>query len=316
MSADVEATASEASVIRICAITDEISPSLEKSLAILREWGLGDVEIHTLWGTSMEVLDSQQVDRLGRLLQVQRLQLRVISSTIFLRCPLQGGPIPPAWDRRFQSLGGTYDQHLDWLTKCLAIADILKSPMVRIFGFWAEPGSSSATKEVIARLREATALAVDRGVTLALENCPHTFLDRTSRVLDVIEAVNSPRLRLLWDPSNAYKSGDREFAGLVERALPHLAHMHVKGIITGEALKKGRAYVPIDQGSVDYRFLFKKMIEAGYAGVVSLEPHYALPRSGREGAARQSFAALVRLADAARQDVGADTARRSPGHRT
>lgn len=304
-------------MIRICAITDEISPNLEQSLALLDEWGLADVEIHTLWGTSIEVLDDDQVNRLGHLLQEHRLHLSMISSTIFLRCPLQGGPIPPIWDRRFESLGGTYDQHLEWLAKCLAIAGRLNSPMVRIFGFWAKPGSSfSATKEVIARMREAAALAVNYDVTLALENCPHTFLDRTSKVLDVVEAVNSPRLRLLWDPSNAYRSGEGEFEVLVERALPHLAHMHVKGIITGEALRKGRAYVPLDQGYVDYRFLFRKMLRAGYAGVVSLEPHYALPRSGREGAARQSYAALVRLLDGARQDVGADIARRSLGHRT
>jgi sugar phosphate isomerase/epimerase len=182
------------------------------------------------------------------------------------------------------------------LTRCLEIATELDAPMVRVFGFWPEEGDQArVTAEVVSRLRDVTAQASERGITLALENCPHTLLDRTGKVLDVLEAVGSPRLRLLWDPSNAWRCGDRDLLSLADRAIPHLAHMHVKGIRLDDRFGEGRSYVALDEGHVDYLRLLAKLAESGYQGVVSLEPHYALPRSGREGAARESFAGLTRL---------------------
>jgi sugar phosphate isomerase/epimerase len=81
-------------------------------------------------------------------------------------------------------------------------------------------------------------------------------------------------------------------ADLVAEAFPYLAHLHVKGILVGENLPDGHRYVTIGRGQVDFRLLLGRLVSAGYEGLVSLEPHYALPRSGLEGAARESFESL------------------------
>lgn len=283
-------------MFRIAAITDEISDRVERGLEMLAEWRLGDAEIHTLWGTSIERLNPEQVDSLGKLLRGHGLRLCMLSSTVFLRCRIGEGTPPAAWDRRFQSIGGTYSEHVGALARCLEIASELSAPLVRIFGFWPEAGNPAQVRaEIVSRLRDAAAQAADQGITLALENCPHTALDRTGVTLDVLEAVASPRLRLLWDPSNAWRCGDRDLPSLAARAISHLAHVHVKGIRLGDELARGRIYVPLDEGEVDYRLLLHRLSSYGYQGIVSLEPHYALPRSGREGAARESFARLTHL---------------------
>ena len=132
-------------------------------------------------------------------------------------------------------------------------------------------------------------------VRLALENCPHTYLDHTRRALRVLRAVDSPWLRLLWDPSNACRNGERDVVDIVDEALPYLAHVHVKGIALDKALLGGRQYVRVDQGAVDFQTLLGRLLKAGYGGIVSLEPHYAVPGDGVEGAARESFASLSRI---------------------
>jgi L-ribulose-5-phosphate 3-epimerase len=285
-------------MLRLGAITDEISDRLERSLTLFNEWGLKDVELHTLWGSSIERLDPGEVERLRQLLDGHGLRTCMLSSTVFLRCRIFDGPPPEAWDRRFDSIPGTYAEHVAALRRCLETAAALGAPLVRVFGFWPEKDNPAAIIEaVVSRLHEAADLAATYGVVLALENCPHSQLDHTRKVLEVLEAVRSPWLRLLWDPSNAWRCGERDLAGVIDRASPHLAHMHLKGVRMGEGESAGRAYVPLDEGEVDYRQLLAGVLSAGYSGVFSLEPHYALPRTGREGAARESLARLRRLLD-------------------
>lgn len=284
------------SMFRIAAITDEISNSFERGLELLAEWGLSEAEIHTLWDTSIENLNPEQVGHLRQLLTGFGVRACMLSSTVFLRCRIGGGTPPEPWDRRFASIGGSYADHVAALARCLEIAIELSAPLVRVFGFWPEAGDPAhARTEIVSRLREAAAQASDKGITLALENCPHSNLEKTELALDVVEAVASPRLRLLWDPSNAWRCGDRDMLALVERVMPYLAHVHLKGIRMSDELPRGHTYVPLDEGQVDYRRLLERLIEAGYQGALSLEPHYALPRSGREGAGRESFARLTQL---------------------
>jgi L-ribulose-5-phosphate 3-epimerase len=280
-------------MLRLCAITDEISPSFERSLDLLSEWGMKDAEIHSLWDTSIELLTEEQASQLERLLAEHDLRPAVLDSTVFLRCLLHGEEPPEAWSKRFQSLGGSYDQHLAWLEACLRTARRIGAPLVRIFGFWREgPATEAVIHEIEDRLQAAVEMAASAGVVLALETCPHTYLDQTRPTLEVLRALDSPWLRLLWDPSNAFRSGDADVADLVAEAFPYLAHLHVKGILVGENLPDGHRYVTIGRGQVDFRLLLGGLVSAGYKGLVSLEPHYALPRSGLEGAARESFESL------------------------
>lgn len=283
-------------MFRVCAITDEISQDLETALKLLDEWGLEDAEIHTLWDTSIELLAEDQIDRLSGLLAECGIRPAVVDSTAFLRCPLRGGPPPAKPIRRFHAIAGSYEDHLALLDACLGTAHRLGAPLVRIFGFWRQgPTTEEAIHEITGRLRPAVALAASRGVVLALETCPHTYLAQTRPTLEVIRRIDSPWLRLLWDPSNAFRSGDAHVVDLVGEAAPYLAHLHVKGVQMGEGLPDGHRYVPLDQGQVSYSTLLRRLAEAGYGGFISLEPHYALPASGLEGAARETFRSLERI---------------------
>jgi L-ribulose-5-phosphate 3-epimerase len=286
-------------MFRLGAVTDEISADFERALAIIGGWGLEDVEIHTLWDTHIEALTDDEVARLQEVLARRGMRPAVLASTVFLRCRLGGGEPPEDWSERFHSVAGTYDDHLAWLERCLTIAQRLAAPFVRIFGFWPDGAPTEAVfADISARLREPVQMAADAGVTLALENCPHTCLDHTRRALRVLRAIDSPWLRLLWDPSNAYRNGEIDVVDTIAEALPYVAHVHVKGVIVeGDR----REYTAPEKGGVDFRRLLRELLEAGYDGVVSMEPHYALPETGIEGAAQETFASLTRIIDSLTQ---------------
>ena len=283
-------------MFRLGAITDEVSDNFERALDIIGEWGLRDIEVHTLWDTHVEALADEQVTHLQSILQERQLNVAVLDSTAFLRCPLHGDVIPESWSKRFHSIAGTYEVHLAALKRCLGIAQQLGVPFVRVFGFWGEGElTDQIVHEIAERLQPAVELAERAGIALILENCPHTYLDHTRHVLRVLKLIDSPYLRLLWDPSNAYRSGERDVPDLVSEVAPFLAHMHVKGVTLNALATRGREYVVIEKGDIDYHRLLGQVMASGYEGVVSLEPHYALPKSGREGAAQESFASLQRI---------------------
>ncbi len=291
---------------RLCIIADEISPDFDQALACASTWEVRNIEVHGLWDTSVELLEPAQVERLRLALARLSLAAPVLSSTVFLRCRLQEGPPPERWSRRFDSLAGGYDDHLHWLEGCLAVARGVGAAVVRIFGFWRDgPTTAAALSRIVDRLRPALEMAAAARVVLALENCPHTYLDQTRLALQVVRRLDSPWLRLLWDPANALRSGEAEVAAVVDEVLPHLAHVHVKGVRLAVGASGGREYVRIDRGGIDYRRLIGSLLDGGYAGLFSLEPHYSLAGDDRQAAARESLLILQDILGTLRPTPGA-----------
>jgi len=290
---------------RLCIIADEVSSNFDHALACASAWDLRYVEVHSLWDTSVEWLDVSQIERLRAALAAHHLSAPVISSTIFLRCRLQDGPPPERWSRRFDSLAGGYTEHLHALERSLAVAQGVGAAVVRIFGFWRDgPTNDAVVAQIVDRLRPALQMASASGIVLALENCPHTYLDQTRLALQVVRRLDSPWLRLLWDPANALRSGEADVAERVDEALPVLAHMHLKGLRLAEETSGSREYVRLDQGGIDYRRLIGRLLDGGYAGLFSLEPHYSLAGEDRQGAARESLVIVRDIFRTLRQPAG------------
>jgi L-ribulose-5-phosphate 3-epimerase len=285
-------------MFKLSAITDEIAMDFEQAVEMLAEWEMSDVELHTLWGTSVETLTGQDVERIRQILAAYDMRIRVLDSTVFLRCPLFDGVLPGTWSENFHSVVGTLDQHMAWLEHTLETAQQLNVPLVRVFGFWRDGETTDAVVERITeRLQAAVELAAKAEVTLALENCPHTFLGPTRNALRVLRAVDSPWLRLLWDPSNAYRAGEHDVASLAGEAMPYLAHLHVKGIVLDDLAPRGRRYVPVAEGAVDFGTILSDLLAAAYEGGVALEPHYSIPPGGIESAGRESYLSLLGILD-------------------
>ena len=62
--------------------------------------------------------------------------------------------------------------------------------------------SGITSAEVVRRMSEIARRAADRGLSLVLENEKGIYGDTAARVLDVLEAVDSPSLSHAFDPAN------------------------------------------------------------------------------------------------------------------
>jgi len=149
-----------------------------------------------------------------------------------------------------------------------------------------------ATRWVIDCLWELEPHARSAGVVMCLENhykdglwAYPEFAQSHRRYLAILDAVDSPWLRVQYDPSNAVVAGEDPIA-LLERVLPRIATMqasdrYLEGGTIDDLRKMARdpqhgyatfvRHGVIGRGLNDYDRIFGLLAHAGYSGWVSIE---------------------------------------------
>lgn len=148
-------------------------------------------------------------------------------------------------------------------------ASQLKTEILRVFAGSLKPDfpNYQAAKDIlVSSFKELSSFAKDRGITLALEN--HGQLcGRTDEILDLLNEVNSPNLRLNLDIGNFLEVGEDPVSSV--RKLAHLAvHTHIK-----DFKKVDGKVIPtlVGEGDVDLEGCLKTLKEKNYPGYLSLE---------------------------------------------
>ena len=109
-----------------------------------------------------------------------------------------------------------------------------------------------------------------------------------AEIARVIKAVNSPALKAVWDPGNAFCAHEAPYPDGYEACKDHIVHVHVKDAVReGDNVK----FVRIGDGEIDYEGHFKALKADGYAGYLSLETHFK-PGGAAEEGSRLCLAAL------------------------
>lgn len=126
-------------------------------------------------------------------------------------------------------------------------------------------------EEVISRLRVLAKMAEDGGVTLAHENCDGWGGLGADQSLELVEKVDSPAFKLLWDTGNpvAHGQGPWEYWSAVK---DHVAYVHIKD---GRMEDGKMTYTWPGDGEGHVKDVLRELTERGYKGAVSIEPHLA-----------------------------------------
>lgn len=234
---------------------DEISDDPVVQIAVLQAVGANHIEVRSAWGTNIVDLDAGQLGQLKSLLAEAGMGVSAIASPI--------GKV---------DVGLPVDHELERLRRAANAAHVLGARYIRIFSFYYGEGVAveSIRDEVIVRMRALAALAEELDVVLLHENEKDIFGDTPDRVLDIIESVGSPALKVAWDPANFVQVGVKPFDEGYARLRPHLEYLQVK-----DARFADGVVVPSGEGDGDLLRTVKALKEDGYLGFASLEPHLA-----------------------------------------
>jgi sugar phosphate isomerase/epimerase len=286
------ASASSSSPFRVSVINDEISQDFGHACEIAtKEFGMGWIELRTMWKKNIVSLDEAEVVETSRLLKRYELKVTDIASPLF-KCDWSNAPKSKFSES--QSFGANFalSQQDEVLERAMEMAKVFGTDRVRCFDFWRLDDQAPYRDGINQKLRDAAAKAEKRGIILVLENEPACNTATGAESAKVLEAVKSRSFMLNWDPGNAAAIGEIPFPdGYNLLPKDRIGHCHCK-----DTVKKGKHFdwAPMGGGMIDWAGQYKALKRDGYHFAVSLETHWSGGGSPEE-CSRKSWAGMKKL---------------------
>lgn len=259
---------------------DEVDPNPIVQAAVLLALGASHIEVRSAWGTNVSELEPEDVERLKAILDQKGLKVSAVASPI--------GKI---------DVSVPVERELARLRRIILVAKGLDTKYIRVFSFYRAEGRSheDIRDSVMERMTALTNEAAASGVVLLHENEKGIYGDTPERVLDIMETVHSPALRIAWDSANFVQVGVKPYTEGYAMLRPYLEYFQVKDAVAGTG-----EVVPAGEGDGELDATIAALQADGFAGFASLEPHLASTHelggfSGplAFGSAARAFAALA-----------------------
>lgn len=242
-------------------IADEAASGIAEQIRAHQLLGWSTLELRTVHGRNVAgALSDVEFDAVCDQLGAASLQVTAFASAIgnWSR-PIDGDFSQDVADlkiaaKRMQRLGTKFIRTMSWL-----------------------PGSQddAAWKtETIRRYRELARIAEDHDIYLAHENCTGWAGQSAAHMRALIEAVSSEHLVLLFDIGNTISHGYEPWE--FYRGIKDLIrYVHVKDCRRAANGGRSDRYTLPGEGDALVREILRDLLQSGYDGVISIEPHIA-----------------------------------------
>ena len=180
-----------------------------------------------------------------------------------------------AWPGEYSAGKPTWPMR--WLTRGGVIANIDMEKLLKVFSLVIEEAEKN-------------------DINIVLGNLPWHYTNTTTHCRQLIENLNSKRIRVMWHPSDNLTSGelDSATAGFMN-IRPFLHSLHVKDLRVIDGLNLNFEYCPIGEGDVDYITVLRNLREHRIDAVFAVATHFTLPNSDGADTMRINFAHIKPL---------------------
>ncbi|ANN19532.1 xylose isomerase [Amycolatopsis orientalis] len=243
----------------LAGLPDDAAHDIDGQISVLTELGWPAIELRTIDKVAIADITDEQFSSVSAALSESGLRVICFASRI-------GG-----WTRPITS---AFRDDLDELEVLAKRARLLGTRYVRIRSY---PNDGLAEyswrAHAIARVGALADRAERHGVTLLHENSVGWAGTKAERMLDLLDEVGSPALKLLFDTGNGVVHGYDGY-DLLTDIVGHVEHVHVK-----DADPNG--YTVPGEGAARLMECVELLKANGYDGAWSLEPRLAVaPHEG------------------------------------
>lgn len=238
---------------KISGFSDEIAEDADTQFQVLQKLGIRYFEPRGIDGKSIADLDQEELAALKAKMKACKIRASSIGSPI--------GKV---------MLEEDFEPHFQQFKRVVEIAKELDTKYIRIFSFYHEGGeewSARERDEVLARLDRMIQYASEHGVILLHENEKDIYGDTVERCADLMDTLGCGHFRAVFDPANFVQCGQdtrKAYARLKE----HIAYVHIK-----DAFLADGQVVPSGAGDGNVEYVLKSLLDNGYTGFLSVEPH-------------------------------------------
>jgi sugar phosphate isomerase/epimerase len=277
--------------MRRCVITDQVNSDFEEALRKCRKLGYPSVEIHSIWGKTIEQLSEEEAFAAADLLKKYDIHAVVLASTLFLMVPLRDSDVIRRFDPTYPVFMGTYNEHVTALQHTLKIAKIIGASGIRVFSFRAPEnriviGDEDDQFQIIEKFRIPVKMAEHEGITLLLENCPFCHLPKGTMTKRITDHFQSPQFKLLWSPAHSYQCVKdripRRYLNMtleeeMRSIFKQIGHIHITDLKYVLHEPKPFKQTILGQGDIAFKEILQILKDGDYRGYCSLQSELNVP---------------------------------------
>ncbi|MFP3845729.1 sugar phosphate isomerase/epimerase family protein [Priestia filamentosa] len=247
-------------------LSDEAGPSIDIQIQAHLELGWREMEIRSLNGKPLYKIDNSTFKQIKSKLDNADFSITTVASCI------------GNWER---PINMPFEQDLEELKILSERMHKLGTKYVRIMSY---PNNGLSEddwfKYVVERMHVLTEFAYSSNIVLLHENCSGWGGVSPQNTLHLLEIINNPALRLLFDIGNgiAYNYDSYEF---LQKVYKYVDHVHVKdGLIQNQEV----IYTLPGEGQSKVKKCLQFLLQNGYTGILSIEPHlHLIPHLKKNG---------------------------------
>ncbi len=243
---------------KLSAFADEVTDDFLGQVKYLAAEGVRFIEPRFVNGKNIMDLTQQELN-----------EARVMMADYGLKTSAIGSPIGKV------RLDEPFAPHLDSFKHAVELALFFQTPFIRVFSYYAPEGQNIADyrKQVMERMLAKVEIIKDVDVTMVHENEAHIYGHTAENCVDLVKTVDSPKLRLAYDPAN-FVWGEKitdNIKSCWPLMKPYVVHIHIKdwklGADTGSIPGEGDGRI---------KELLAELAAMRYDGCLTMEPHLQL----------------------------------------
>lgn len=282
-------------------ITDEIDMDFARACKVAAELGMNYVELHQVWDKGIHELTDAELNEAHAILTNHGLRTHLVCGMFFRPFSLTDVELATMEQHpRFQ-------EHMQRLERFIEIAHKFDAPNIRTFGFTRDVGGTNPSPRsadgggmdgaTLARIAKGIQIACDRlqqeGLTLALENARSLYANTGGNMRRVLDAVDRPNLKIIWDPANAHVAGEDPVAGF-KAVQGHIVDVHCKDARVVDDETGLTAWARIGDGGTNWATQLQ-LLENEPVQQFTIETHWRGDGMDKAESTRQTFAALKQI---------------------
>ena len=253
---NIELTGDEKKMAKLSAFADEVTDDFLQQVKYLARENVGYIEPRFVNKKNIMDLTLSELKEAKKMIGDQGLKVSAIGSPI--------GKV---------KLDEPFDPHLDKFKHAIDLAEFLKTPYIRMFSYYAPEGKNidDYREQVMERMAAKVDALEGTNVTMVHENEAHIYGHTAANCVDMVETIDSPKLRLVYDPAN-FVWGEK-LTNNVDVCWPvmktYVVHVHIKDWKLGS---KDVGSVP-GEGDGQIKELLAELVAMDYDGCLTMEPH-------------------------------------------
>lgn len=284
-------------------ITDEIDQDFARACRVAAELGMRYVEIHQAWNEQGHELTDAQLKEAKAIVDDHGLRTHLICGMFFRPFSLGDVELDSMTDHP------RFHEHMDRLTRFIEMAHLFEASNIRTFGFTRDVGGGNPSPRsadgggmddaTLAKIAKGIQVACDRlqaeGLTLALENARSLYANTGGNMRRVLDAVDRPNLKIIWDPANAFVAGEDPAQGF-EQVRGHIVDVHCKDATVADPATGLTQWARIGEGGTDWAKQLQLLTNEP-VNQYTIETHWRPESSDRADNTARTFESLKELID-------------------